>query len=202
MIAFEWWEWTGKTTQIEKVKEYLQNNWKKVFTTREPGGNNCHIAEKIRDLLKDPKNKNMTALTELFLFLASRAQHTEEIIIPKIKQGYIVITDRFFGSTISYQHYARWLFDYDFIKNLNEIAIKWTYPDITFYLDVEPEIWLKRKKELQDCRLDAESLNFHKKVREWFLQICKKENHWYTIDASKDINKVFSKIKEQLELQI
>ncbi len=201
-ITIEWWEWTGKTTQIQKIKQYFENKNYKIFITREPGGNWSVVAEKIRQIIKDPANKSMIPKTELFLFLAARAQHVEEIILPKLKKGYILISDRFFWSTLAYQHYARELFEYDFVKNLNEIATEWLIPDFTLYLDIDPQTGLNRRGSDINCRLDQEKIEFHEKVRKGFWDIARKEKNWHIIDANSDIETVFGKIKSLLEKHI
>lgn len=196
-IVFEWGEWAGKTTQIKNLTKYFEQKWKKVITTREPWWNWSKIAEDIRKILKSPENSSMSHKTELFLFLASRAQHIQEVILPKLEEWYIVISDRFSFSTIAYQHFWRNLFEYDFIKSLNNIATTWITPDATIFFDIDPEKWINRIKDwrqIQDCRLDQEKLEFHKKVRDWFLQISEKEENFYSVDAEKKEAEVFEQV--------
>ncbi len=202
-IVFEWGEWAGKTTQLNNTKNYLEGIWKKVYLTREPGWSWSVIAEKIRTLIKDPENKSMDNLTELFLFLASRAQHVNEVILPKLNDWYIVISDRYYWSNLAYQHYARWLFDYEILKYLNNLATSELYPDLTIYFDLDAQKWLSRRDDLSKCRLDSESLNFHENVRRWFHEIIKKEENWYLIDAWQEWQeKVFEDIQKLIDKYI
>lgn len=196
LIVFEWWEWAWKSTQIDLLKKHIEWLWKKVYITREPWWIWSKIAENIRELIKNKEYKEMSSLTEFFLFLASRSQHVEEIIKPKLKEWYTIISDRFFYSNLAYQHYARWLFTYKEAKDLNLIATQWINADLIIHLKIEPNVWLKRKwKEIKECRLDSESLNFHEKVKKWFEIVKENEKNWHTIDASKSIEEIFSEIK-------
>lgn len=204
-IVFEGGEGTGKTTQINLLIKKFKKNHLPVLLTREPGGTNCTIAEKIRKLLKAPEHKEFQPKCELFLFLASRAQHVEQIIKPSLQKGINVICDRFFGSTLAYQHYGRGLFKYEEIKNLNNFATGGLTPDLTILLDINPELGLRRKGNLTHDRLDNENLEFHQKVRAGYLNIAKKENNWQIIDATATIDiiqkQVWEKVSQTLKLK-
>jgi dTMP kinase len=194
-IVFEGGEGTGKTTQIQLLADKLKQNGFNVYLTREPGGMGCPIAEKIRALLKDPENRDMTPETELFLFLASRAQHVKKVIIPHLERGDIVVCDRFFGSTFAYQHFGRGLFNLDEVKKINDFAIHGLEPDLTILLDLPPEEGLKRiESEIKKDRFDSEKLEFHKKVRTGYLTLAKIKPNWTLIDARGTINDIHDKI--------
>lgn len=194
-IVFEGGEGTGKTTQIKMLSDYLQSKQQKVFLTREPGGTDCPIAEKIRELIKDPQNKDMAPKCELFLFLASRAQHVEQIIQPHLQQGDIVICDRFFGSTLAYQHYGRGLFELEEVKKINDFATDKLIPDLTLLLDIDPRQGLARISErINDDRLDSEKLEFHQQVRDGYLNLAQSEPNWVTINAGQSIEQIHKEI--------
>lgn len=176
-IVIEGGEGAGKTSVIEHLREKFKYEENLVFT-REPGGTN--IAEQIRVILMDKRNKEMKALTELFLFCGVRAQHIEELIAPSIKFGKNVISDRFYFSTIAYQIFGRERMDLlNHFLSLNNIAKQKIEPDVVIWLDVSPEIGLSRRgksKEGKATRFDEEELKFHRKVREGF-DSCFRRNH-------------------------
>jgi len=201
-IVFEGGEGTGKTTQIKLLSEKLDTFGKKKFITREPGGTDCLIAEKIREFLKDPNNKEMTPETELFLFLAARAQHVKHKINEHLNNGSIVICDRFYGSTLAYQHFARGLFDLHEVINLNKFATNDLEPDLTIYLDIDPVIGVGRKGDVTGDRFDSEKLEFHNKVRHGFLHLAKILPNWTIISAADDIPTIHQKIWEQIQAKI
>jgi len=204
-IVFEGGEGTGKTSQIKLLEKNLKNAGQKVLLTREPGGANCLIAEKIRKILKDPENKQMTPETELFLFLATRAQHTNQIIKPQMQKGLIVISDRYQGSTFSYQHFGRGLFNLDRVKKINRFATGGLDPDLTILLDMDPRIGLSRVKNgqdrnnLEDDRFDAEKLEFHHKVRQGFLSLAESEKNWVVINADDTMENIQQSVWKQVE---
>ncbi|MEK7511873.1 MAG: dTMP kinase [Patescibacteria group bacterium] len=203
-IVFEGGEGSGKTTQIELLEQKLRDNGFVVFRTREPGGTNCPISEKIRGLLKDPANKKMVAETELFLFLASRAQHVQQVIRPQLAQGAIVLCDRFYGSTLAYQHFARGLFNLDEVIKLNDFATHGLEPDATVLLNIDPEIGLARiKDQLAACRLDSEKLDFHKRVQSGYLTLAKIKPNWLVVSADNTVQiiheTIWNKVSELLK---
>lgn len=184
-IVIEGGEGSGKTTVINFLREAFDNCNDIVFT-REPGGTN--IGEKIRNLLMDKGNKDILPITELFLFCAARAQHVEELIIPSLKSGKHVISDRFDASTISYQLFGRNKMELlNYFLDLNSIAKKEVEPNLVIWLDVTPKIGLARKEKSQEgktTRFDDEKLEFHRRVREGFMS-CFRKN--YTDSPSKTI---------------
>ncbi|HCC23562.1 TPA: hypothetical protein DF272_05315 [Candidatus Falkowbacteria bacterium] len=195
-IVFEGGEGTGKTTQIKVLEKKLTEKGFDILVTREPGGTGCPIAEEIRAILKNPAHKAMTAETELFLFLASRAQHVRQIIQPAINEGKIVICDRYQASTLAYQHYARGLFDLETVKNINCFATGDFDPDLTLLFDIDPEVALNRiiqnqdRGALADDRFDNEKLDFHRKVRQGFLNQTQNNDTWKIINAAQPIDDI------------
>ncbi len=142
LISFEGTDGCGKSTQIKLLKEYLENKGYNVTVSREPGG--CRVAEKIRDILLNAENAEISPMCELFLYEAARAQHMEEIVIPALNKGNIVILDRFIDSTLAYQGFGREL-GKDTVEYLNGKAIGNRFPDVTLMLKLSPEIAFKRK---------------------------------------------------------
>ena len=165
-ISFEGCEGSGKTTQAEKLFSYLKKLHYDCLLTHEPGG--TIVSEKIRRILLHHSNSSLYPLTELFLYLASRSQHTDELILPAIKKGTIVISDRYTDSSLAYQGVARNL-SLELVHNLNRIATGGIIPDITFLIDINPEKGLKRLKGKD--RIENEEVVFHRKVREAYLNI-------------------------------
>ena len=173
-ISFEGTEGSGKTSVIKEVKKHLESQGYDVLITREPGG--IKISEKIRDIILDVDHVEMDARTEALLFAASRRQHLIEKVIPALKEGKIVLCDRFVDSSLVYQGIARNLGLED-VYSINKFAIETTLPDLTIFVDVRPEVGLKRvfdtpNREIN--RLDLEKLNFHKKIYQGYLDLIKK----------------------------
>jgi len=169
-ISVEGTDGSGKSTQINLLMEYLKNKGCDILFTREPGG--TRISEKIRDIILDVNNKEMTAIAEALLYAAARAQHVEEKIIPAVNAGKIVICDRFVDSSIAYQGAARGLGS-DVIMQINRFAINGMIPDITLFFDISPEKGILRKKNERELdRMESEKLDFHKRVYEGYKQIC------------------------------
>lgn len=202
-ITFEGPDGSGKSTIIRKVYEKLINDGFDIVLTREPGG--TPIAEKIRDIILDNSNVALDARTEALLYAASRRQHLVEKIRPALKEGKIVLCDRFLDSSLAYQGGGRNL-GVQNVLNINLFATENTYPDLTLFFDIDPELGLKRvsqdKKRVAD-RLDNENENFHEKVYSTFKEIVNTNSQRIiTIDASKSIEEVtecaYRTIKEKL----
>ncbi len=190
LVTFEGPEGAGKTTIISLVKEKLIMQGFLVCMTREPGSG--AIGGLIRETLLH--GEYLDAKTELFLFLADRAQHVTEVLQPAIKSGKIVLCDRYIDSTIVYQGYGRG-FDLKLLKQFNEMATDGLRPDLTILLDIDPKIGLQRQQKKD--RLDQESLEFHQKVRQGFLDETKQEpERWKVIDASLSLEEVSSQVYE------
>ncbi len=196
-VTIEGCEGVGKSTLIRLLKEYCQNNGVDAVFTREPGG--TAVAEKIRAVILDADNKEMTSTAELLLYTAARAQHTQEKIIPAIEQGKTVFCDRYSDSTIAYQGYARGL-DLDLCRELCKIGECGVKIDATVFLDLDPELGFKRKGGAdQGDRLEEETLDFHKRVYAGFVDLEKKEDRYIKIDASASATEVFNSVVNALK---
>jgi dTMP kinase len=193
LISFEGIEGTGKTIQARLLCEYLRRKRYKVILTGEPGG--TPIGIKIRDLLLSVENRKMTPFSELLLYNASRVQHIKEFILPALKKGSLVITDRFTDSTVAYQGYGRGI-DLRLIDFLEKIVTEGLRPDITLLLDLDVEIGLKRNKGINKTdRLELEDIRFHKRVRAGYHKIAAKEpERIKLIDASGSKEEIHRKI--------
>ena len=196
-ISMEGSDGSGKTTQIELLKEYFLNKGYEVIITREPGG--TQISEKIRDIILDVNNKALSNMTEALLYAASRAQHVEEKIKPALENGKIVISDRFVDSSIVYQGYARGI-GIDIVESINNFAIQGFMPDITFFFDIEPEFAMKRKAKQKSLdRLEQEHILFHNKVYEGYKILLKKyPKRIKSIDARQSIDNIFEQIIKEV----
>ena len=173
-ISFEGPDGSGKTSVIKVVEKYFINKGYEVIVTREPGG--IKISEKIRDIIHDVEHKEMDPRTEALLYAASRSQHLNQKIIPAVEAGKIVLCDRYVDSSLAYQGYGREL-GFDKVLAINMFAIDGVFPDLTIFVDVRPEIGLKRvfsTEEREKNRLDLEPLKFHKKIYEGYLEIIEK----------------------------
>ncbi len=194
-IVFEGGDKSGKTTQIDLLKGFLESQGLAVLMTREPGGDHTTISEKIREIILDKEHLEMHPRTELLLYLASRAQHVEQVIKPALSLGKIVLCDRFDGSTFAYQGAARHL-DLANIKLLNDWAKDNLKPDLVIYLDVTVEQAAQRRREEKQDRLDNETEEFHHQVREGYLQQAKENNNWAVVNGFGDIQSIAEEIKK------
>ncbi len=198
-ISVEGSDGSGKSTQIKKIDAYLRSKNQEVLLTREPGG--TVISEKIRELLLDPSHKEMKAKTEMLLYAAARAQHLEEFILPSLKAGKHVLTDRFTDSSIAYQGFGRGLGD--IVAQVNRIATGGISPDITFFLELPPEAGIARKKTEENHemdRLELEKQEFHQRVYDGYRALSDLEaERICRIDASQDIEAVFAQIQGKLD---
>ena len=193
-ITIEGIDGCGKTTQINKLKEYFSKADNSVVFTREPGG--VPSAEKIRGILLDKENTDISPIAEMLLFAASRAIHLEKVIIPAMQQGKIVICDRFIDSSICYQGYGRGL-SVDVVRQINEVAIKGTMPDLTILLDIPAIVGAERNNAHADKkdRMEIEGVTFEEKVREGYLKEAKKDpNRFLVVDATQGIEEIFNDI--------
>ena len=190
-ITLEGPEGSGKTTAVEAAVKALEAKGYKIVRTREPGG--TPIAEQIRNVILDKENTAMDPRTEALLYAASRRQHLVEKVWPALKEGKIVICDRYLDSSLAYQGGARGL-GVDNILNINLFATENTFPDLTLLFDIKPEEGLKRiaaNASREVNRLDLEKREFHNKVRETFLLLAKRyPERFVIIDASKSREEV------------
>lgn len=191
-ITFEGIEGSGKSTQAQLLKEYLVSEGRKVFLTREPGG--PKISEQIREILLSNENKEMSPETELLLYLAARSQHTSECIIPALNRGEFVICDRYIDSTLAYQGIAREL-NLGTVIDINEFATYGLKPDLTFILDLPTDLLIYRLLKKRLDRIESESIEFHNKVRDAFLNIAKYDERYIVMDSRDDIYVLHEKIK-------
>lgn len=202
-ITLEGGDGSGKTTVLGRVAAYLQNHSMPYLITREPGG--IEIAEKIRSIILDPAHTAMDARTEALLYAASRSQHLAEVVEPALKEGLTVLCDRFVDSSLVYQGFARGL-GIEEVRSINQFATGGLMPDLTFYLDVDPEVGLSRIAANQDRevnRLDLESLAFHQKVREGYGLVNKSDpQRIVVLDANRPIHMVEQDIVRTLKERI
>jgi dTMP kinase len=192
-ITFEGVEGSGKSTQIGFLKDSLENLGYQVLLTREPGGS--ILGNKIRQLILDPAQEDKPGdITELLLYIADRAHHVSTVIAPALKANTVVLCDRYTDSTVAYQGYARG-FKPELVENLNQIATGGLTPNLTIIMDLEPETGLERVKKSRNQqvfdRLEAEKIEFYRKVREGFLAISRKEpGRVKVLDASQSPDEV------------
>ncbi len=198
-ITLEGPEGSGKTSHIKPLTEWLAAQGYKVFATREPGG--TKIGEQIRTVIHDLKNTEMHPRTETLLYQAARAQIVEQVIRPKLAEGTIVISDRYYNSTIAYQGYGHQ-------QNLEEVhalvkyAIGGLTPDLTILLNVDVEVGLKRKKQngVEWNRMDAYEVEFYRRVRAGYLEMVKQEpKRWVVVDASQSWEEVQNELRKVIE---
>lgn len=205
-ITIEGGEGAGKTTLIEKLANVLQSRGYDVVKTREPGGS--RLSNQIRQwLLNRDVDIPIGYKAELLLFLSSRAQHLEELIKPALAQDKAVICDRFNDSTIVYQGLGRGL-GMDYVKQLCDSVCENIVPDITLFLDVEPQVGLMRTRNASKenarsgemDRIEAERLDFHERVRQGFLTLAKRyPERIHVIDANQSEDAVFRQVKQLIE---
>jgi dTMP kinase len=197
-ITFEGIEGSGKSTQLSMLNKWLTNHDYDVVATREPGG--TKIGEKIRELLRSgSKDDVFSPRTELMLFEASRAQHMEEIVLPALNNGKIVLCDRFFDSTTVYQGVARAI-DTDIVHILNDFSSFEKKPDLTIILDIDVDESMNRliKREISKDRIEQEDRKFFENVRNGYLSLAQNNERFFVIDGTGDANSIQQKIRDEL----
>jgi dTMP kinase len=205
-ITVEGVDGSGKSTQITMLKDYLQKEGYDIVVTHEPGG--TEIGEQIRKIILDSAYTQMTALTEVFLYAAARAQHIEEIILPALKSGRLVLCSRFFDSTVAYQGYGGGL-DLAVLADINRIVSGSLVPDLTIIFDLDPEKGLERvsmrnisadeQNENKD-RMEQKQLDFHKRVRDGFLALASQNPQRIRIvDAIGNKDEVFERTRKVID---
>lgn len=197
-ITFEGGEGTGKTTIITYLSKYLKDKGYDVISTREPGG--IEIAEQIRRIILDVKNTKMDYRTEALLYAASRTQHLAEKVIPALNENKIVLCDRYLDSSLVYQGIARNLGIENVLK-INMFATEYM-PDLTFFIDVKPEICFKRIKDnnREMDRLDLENMDFHNMVYEGYKKVAKMyPKRIISIDGDRTVEEIIKDIKEKID---
>ena len=201
-ITLEGVEGSGKTTVAKALIKMLNAHGYEVIYTREPGGN--QIAEAIRNVILDPDHTDMDPRTEALLYAAARRQHLVDVIEPALKDGKLVICDRFIDSSIAYQGYARGI-GAELIEEINDFATSGKRPDVTFLIDIKPEVGLARihqDKDREINRLDLEELSFHQGVYEGYQVLAKKEmnaNRVKIIDGNRSVDGIVTAIFKIIE---
>ena len=195
-ITLEGPDGAGKSTQVENIKSYFENAGREVVVSREPGG--TPISEKLRNIVLDNGNAEMDDITEMLVYAAARAQHVSEKIRPALDKGSVVVCDRFVDSSIAYQGYGRNLGDQ--VGEVNRYATRGLEPDVTFFMDLDPEIGRSRiGKDVRD-RLEQQKLDFHYRVYEGYKAICEKyPEQVVRIDATRTIDEIKEDIYSKLE---
>lgn len=198
-ITLEGPEGSGKTSHIPYLAGYLREKGHIVFPTREPGGTG--ISEQIREILHDLKNAEMHPRTETLLYQAARAQIVEQVIKPRLDNGEIVISDRYYDSTIAYQGYGHRQ-DLEQVRQLVKYATGGLVPDLTILLDLDVKTGLQRKKKngLEWNRMDAHEVEFYERVRAGYLEMVKQEpDRWVVIDSGQAWDDVQQELRKTIE---
>ena len=201
-ITLEGPEGSGKSSQLPVLAEWLREQGYKILTTREPGG--TQISDQIRTILHSLENTAMHPRTEILLYLASRSQHVEEVILPNLKQGNIVLCDRYTDSTLAYQGFGHGL-DQTTLQKLLDFSTGGLYPDLTILLDLDVEIGLERRKHSggEWNRLDAYALAFHQRVRAGYLTLAAENpQRWRIIDAAQPFDNVQKDLRKVIETEL
>ncbi|HNZ40508.1 MAG TPA: dTMP kinase [Clostridia bacterium] len=198
IISFEGTDGSGKTTQIKALSRYLEEKGYMPAILREPGG--TRIGEEIRSILLNSDNTEMASLTEMLLYASSRAQMMEEKVEPLLKEGKIVILDRFFDSSLAYQAYGRDL-NFDAVLSINLAAVKNIVPKITFFIDITPEQSLKRRQNATATdRLENEDMSFHYKVYEGYKKLLERfPERIIRIDGTKEAREITNEITSYVD---
>ncbi|MBI3577060.1 dTMP kinase [Candidatus Gottesmanbacteria bacterium] len=193
-ITFEGGEGAGKSIQVEILVSHLHEEGYAVLVTREPGG--TRIGEQIRTITHSQENVDLDPVAEAYLMAAARAQHVRQIIAPVLEAGKIVVCDRFVDSSLAYQGYGRKL-GVDVVEELNALAVNGAKPDCTIFLNIAPDIGMKRRNKSRkpSDRLDVQRLDFYQRVHDGYLVLAKREpSRYVVIDASKSIEGVAAQI--------
>ncbi len=192
-VSFEGIEGCGKTTQIALLSEYLKKRSIGHTITREPGG--TAVGEGIRRILLNSETIHLTAASELLLFYASRSQNIQEKIKPALERNQMVICDRYYHASMAYQGYGRGI-PLDFICKLTDLVCSPYRPDITFLLDIEPDVGLARARDRNHARaenegrFEAEDLEFYNRVRDGYLELASEDERIQIIYADRPIETV------------
>lgn len=200
-ITFEGPEGCGKSTHSKRLKSYIEGKGLRVLLTFEPGG--TQVGKEIRSLLLKPESV-LDETTEVYLFAADRSEHVSKIILPALNEDKIVISDRFIDSTLAYQIGGRRLPE-DLVRYLNMVSSKGLVPDLTFLLDVSPEIGLKRATQHGKAdRFEQEAIDFHTRVRKSYLRIAKDDPARFVVINTNDqtIEEIQNKIRETIDAKL
>lgn len=201
-ITFEGIEGSGKTTRMQEAGRFLQSRGYDLLLTREPGG--TALGERIRAILLSPEQKGMDPTAELLLYMADRADHVNTLIRPALAKKKVVLCDRYFDATLAYQGYARGL-DIELLRAFHRTALNDFMPDLTFLLDLPPEIGLSRalgdrSRSDAESRFEQEALDFHARVRAGYLSLADEDpERFIRIDAAAAPESVDRQIRSALE---
>ena len=195
LITLEGLDFTGKSTLLGHLKLFAREKGYDVLSTREPGG--TPVGERVRKLLLTRQHEEMLPLSELLLFMVSRAQHTHEVILPALRAGKTVLTSRYRLSSMAYQGYGRGI-DLELIRSLNDAATEGHEADLTFLIDVPVDVALSRKRGEGD-RIEKEDHAFYQRVREGYLEMAEADRRVYVVDGTGTIEEVFTQIADRLD---
>lgn len=194
-IAFEGGEGAGKSTQVRRLAAHLRGLGRDVVETHEPG--DTRIGPAVRAMLLDPANAGLSARSEALLYAADRAEHVDAVIRPALQRGADVLTDRYVDSSLAYQGAGRPL-DPQAVAAVNAWAVDGLLPDLTVLLDVDPALGLRRASAVPD-RLEAEPLDFHRRVRAGFLDLAARDpGRYVVVDASQAADAVAAGVLERV----
>jgi dTMP kinase len=194
-LTFEGIDGCGKTTQLERLARRLEAAGRTVVRAQEPGG--TRVGREIRQILLDAKSTDLRATPELLLYFASRAQNVEEVILPALEAGHLVLSDRFTDSSTAYQGCARGL-GVDVVATLDRIACRGLQPDLTFLLDVDPETGLRRQS--RETRFEREGAEFQRRVRQGYLEIHRREpDRVVLLDGRRSIEEIAADIWSRVQ---
>lgn len=194
-VVVEGIDGSGKSTVAARVVEELARRGRKVVRTREPGG--TPLGEKIRTLLLDAKNSEMVPFTELFLYMASRAQLVDEVIRPSLARGMDVVCDRYYYSTAAYQGAAGRV-GIPVVLAVAEKIAKFERPDLVALLDLDPAV-ARRREGIRDDRVESKGLEYQKRVRAGFLRLAKRDRRVRIIDADRPADAVFEDVRKAVD---
>jgi dTMP kinase len=194
LIAFEGIDTSGKSTQARRLVKRLIDAGHSVVSTGEPGG--TPIGNSVRSILLSRQHESLLPFSELLLFIVSRAQNTHEVIVPALQEGKTVVASRYRMSSAAYQGYGRGM-DLDLIQELNETAACGLHPDITFLIDIPAEVAVQRKRTEQD-RIEIESMEFHRRVRQGFLELAEGDPNAIVIDGDRSPDEITEDVAQHL----
>ncbi len=196
LIVFEGLDASGKSTQAKLLARRLDEAGFDVVSTREPGG--TPIAERMRSVLLEKEHHALLPFSELLLFMVSRAQNTHEVILPALRADRTVVASRYRLSSMAYQGYGRGL-DLDLVRRLNETATSGTVADLTFLIDVPAEYTIRRKADRGD-RIEIEAIDFHRRVRQGFLELTEGDPSVRVLDGTESIDRIHEAVAKHLGL--
>lgn len=196
LITLEGLDFTGKSTLIRRLETLLRERGIDVVVSREPGG--TRVGERVRSLLLTRDHAEMLPLSELLLFMVSRAQHTHEVILPALGEGKTVLTSRYRLSSVAYQGYGRGL-DLELVRRLNEAATEGRQADVTLLIDLPVDIALGRRRGGGD-RIEQEDHEFYNRVRQGYLELVADDPHAHVVDGTGSVDEVFAKLLGPLNL--